>query len=88
METGAPAKWIVDPLLIIYHGLVIPFAIGLHRGVKRSRKSFLAPALLASAEMIAGLGGELFALCLADLAPGGIDQAAARTRFRPSDFAR
>ena len=36
MERNAPAKAFVDPLLILYHGLVIPFAAGLHRGLPQA----------------------------------------------------
>ncbi|MFZ2102525.1 MAG: DUF998 domain-containing protein, partial [Oricola sp.] len=53
METGAPAKHVVDPLLIAYHGSVIPFAIGLHRATRSLARSWLAPALLSGA----GLAG-------------------------------
>jgi hypothetical membrane protein len=45
MEKGAPAKRIVDPLLVLSHGLVPPFALGLRR-VTGAR---LGPALLAGA---------------------------------------
>lgn len=49
METGAPYKHVVDPLLVGYHGLVIPFAFGLHRGIRDKRRNPLGAVLLAGA---------------------------------------
>jgi hypothetical membrane protein len=49
METGAPFKHVVDPLLVGYHGLVIPFSLGLHRAIRDHRRNPLGPVLLACA---------------------------------------
>ena len=35
IETGAPNKRLLDTLLLGFHGLVIPFAFGLHQSVAR-----------------------------------------------------
>ena len=48
MERDAPAKHIVDPLLVGYHGLVVPFAVALHRGL---------PAGPATGPLLVGLAG-------------------------------
>ena len=58
METGAPFKHVVDPLLVGYHGLVIPFAIGLHRAIRGDKRNPLGAILLASA----GAAGVLLTL--------------------------
>ncbi len=51
-ETGAPnAGWLMV-LFTAYHALVIPLAIGLHRGLPRSRRAWLGPALLGAAGIL------------------------------------
>lgn len=62
MEKGAPAKPVVDPLLVAYHGSVVFFAMGLHRSTKSVSGSWIAPALLAAAGM-AGVVLTLFLPC-------------------------
>lgn len=62
METGAPAKAIVDPLLVAYHGLVIPFALGLYRWLPSGGPGLAGPLLLAFAGM-AGVVLTLFFPC-------------------------
>lgn len=57
---GAPAKPLVDPFLLAFHALAIPFALGLHRAVAPGPGGPLAPALLAAA----GLAGMILTLFL------------------------
>lgn len=48
-ETGAPnAAWLMV-LFTAYHALVIPLAVGIHRGLPRARRDWLGPALLGAA---------------------------------------
>lgn len=48
-ETGAPnAGWLMV-LFTAYHALVIPLAIGLHRGLPRARRDWIGPVLLGAA---------------------------------------
>lgn len=48
-ETGAPnAGWLMI-LFTGYHALVIPLAVGLHRGLPRTRLDWIGPALLGTA---------------------------------------
>ena len=49
MEAGAPFKHVADPLLVVYHGMVIPFAIGLHRAIRDGNRNPLGAILLAAA---------------------------------------
>lgn len=49
IEAGAPNKAPLDLLLLGFHGLVIPFALGLHRAVRPGPGAALAPALLGGA---------------------------------------
>lgn len=49
MEREAPAKAFVDPLLLVYHGLVIPFALGLHRGLPSGQPLHAGPLLIGLA---------------------------------------
>lgn len=58
MERDAPAKLIVDPLLVAYHGLVIPFAAGLHRGLPRGVPELAGPLLIG----LAGVAGVILTL--------------------------
>ena len=62
MERGAPAKTIVDPLLFLYHGLVVPFAWGLHRGLPYGQPDRAGPLLIGVAGT-AGLVLTLFFPC-------------------------
>lgn len=62
IEVGAPYKYVVDPLLLGFHGLVIPFALGLHLSLNATRNRLTGPALLAGAGM-AGLVLTLFFPC-------------------------
>lgn len=51
-EAGAPnAGWLMV-LFTAYHALVIPLAIGLHRGLPGSRRSWLGPLLLGAAGVL------------------------------------
>lgn len=50
VERGAAAKHVVDPFLLLYHALVIPFAIGLRRAI-------YPDALLPVGPFILGLAG-------------------------------
>ena len=51
-ETGAPdAGWLMV-LFTAYHALVIPLAIGLHRGLPRARRGWIGPSLLAAAGVL------------------------------------
>lgn len=68
MEQGAPAKPLVDPLLVLYHGLAIPFAAGLHRGLPEGRPGRAGPLLIALAGM-AGVILTLFFPCDPGCAP-------------------
>lgn len=58
VETGAPNKPFIDALLLAYHGLLIPFALGLHVSVAGARGDREGPALLA----LAGALGVLLTL--------------------------
>lgn len=58
MERGAPAKFIVDPLLVMYHALVIPFAVGLHRDLPTGPSGPVGPLLIG----LAGLAGVILTL--------------------------
>lgn len=49
IERGAPNKPLLDALLLGFHGLVIPFALGLGRAVRPGPGGPLAPLLLALA---------------------------------------
>jgi len=49
IETGAPNKALIDAFLLGFHGLVIPFAIGLHREVRARPRGWIAPLFLAGA---------------------------------------
>jgi hypothetical membrane protein len=49
IEAGAPHKQLLDVILFFFHGLVIPFAWGLHRGINDGNGSRLGPFLLAGA---------------------------------------
>jgi hypothetical membrane protein len=62
MEVGAPYKHVVDPLLIAYHGLVIPFAVGLHRALPGGARGWIAASLLGAAGL-AGVALTLFFPC-------------------------
>lgn len=62
IEVGAPYKHVVDPLLLGFHGLAIPFAVGLHLSLTDTRNSLKGPALLAGAGF-AGLILTLFFPC-------------------------
>lgn len=66
MERGAPAKRIVDPLLVAYHGLVVPFALALHRGLPAGGAA--GPLLIGSAGA-AGVILTLFFPCDPGCAP-------------------
>jgi hypothetical membrane protein len=57
VETGAAAKAVVDPLLLAYHALVIPFAAGLHVAIAE-RGRVAGPLLIG----IAGLLGVILTL--------------------------
>lgn len=52
IERGAPYKAILDPLLLGFHALVIPFAWGLHRSTAVTRRGALGPILLAGAGVL------------------------------------
>lgn len=58
MEKDAPYKHVVDSLLLAYHGLVIPFAWGLHRVICDEDRNPLGPLLLA----VAGGAGVILTL--------------------------
>jgi hypothetical membrane protein len=49
VEKGAARKSLVDPLLVLYHALVIPFSVGIHRAVYGSRTIAAGPVLLGLA---------------------------------------
>lgn len=48
-ETGAPNAWWLMVLFTGYHALVIPLAVGLHRGLPKARLGWIGPALLGTA---------------------------------------
>lgn len=51
-ETGAPnAGWLMV-LFTAYHALVIPLAIGLHRGLPGARRDWIGPVLLGAAGVL------------------------------------
>jgi len=52
IESGAPNKALLDGMLFGFHGLVIPFAYGLHRGIDGGKGSRLGPFLLAGAGVL------------------------------------
>jgi hypothetical protein len=52
IETGAPNKMLLDIMLLFFHGLVIPFAYGLHKGIDNGSGSKLGPLLLAGAGIL------------------------------------
>jgi len=52
IEAGAPNKLLLDIMLFFFHGLVIPFAYGLHRGINDGKGSKLGPFLLGGAGVI------------------------------------
>lgn len=68
IEAGAPFKHVVDPLLLLFHALVIPFALGLHRALRDQRRGRIAPVLLAGAGA-AGVILTLFFPCDPGCAP-------------------
>lgn len=49
IERGAPNKTLLDLLLLGFHGLVIPFALGLGRSIAPRRFGRIAPGLLVFA---------------------------------------
>jgi hypothetical protein len=49
IEAGAPHKALLDTMLTVYHGLVIPFALGLHKSISDGAGNKAGPILLASA---------------------------------------
>ena len=51
-EVGAPNAWWLMILFTAYHTLVIPLAIGLHRGLPKSRFDWLGPTLLGAAGIL------------------------------------
>lgn len=58
VERGAAAKPIVDPFLLLYHALVIPFAAGLRRAIHPGAAMPVGPIMLG----IAGLAGVILTL--------------------------
>lgn len=60
VEVGAAQKSMVDPLLVTFHGLAIPFAAGLFLALTPGRNVLLASLLLAGA----GLMGVVLTLFL------------------------
>ena len=52
IESGAPNKLLLDAILLGFHGLVIPFAYGLHRGIGGGNGSRIGPYLLAAAGVL------------------------------------
>jgi hypothetical protein len=58
IERQAPAKALVDPLLIVYHGLVVPFAFGLYRGLPNGPPLYAGPLLIG----LAGAAGVVLTL--------------------------
>lgn len=51
-EVGAPNAWWLMILFTAYHALVIPLAVGLHRGLPKTRRGWLGPALLGTAGLL------------------------------------
>jgi hypothetical protein len=51
-EVGAPNAWWLMILFTAYHALVIPLAVGLHRGLPRAQLDWLGPALLGTAGLL------------------------------------
>lgn len=51
-ETGAPNAWWLMILFTAYHALVIPLAVGLHRGLPKARLGWLGPTLLGAAGVL------------------------------------
>lgn len=58
VERGAAAKHVVDPVLLLYHALVIPFAFGLHRAIYPRAAMPVGPVMLG----LAGLPGVILTL--------------------------
>lgn len=58
VERGAAAKHVVDPVLLLYHALVIPFAVGLHRVIYPDAAMPVGPFMLGRA----GLAGVILTL--------------------------
>lgn len=58
VERGAAAKYVVDPLLLLYHALVIPFSIGLCRATCSGALLPVGPVMLG----FAGLAGVILTL--------------------------
>lgn len=58
VERGAAAKHVVDPVLLLYHALVIPFAVGLHRVIYPDAAMPVGPFMLG----LAGLAGVILTL--------------------------
>lgn len=58
VERGAAGKRVVDPLLLLYHALVIPFSIGLRRAIHPGAILPVGPVLLG----LAGLAGVILTL--------------------------
>lgn len=52
IERSAPHKTFLDPLLLGFHALVIPFAWGLHKSTAVTRRGALGPILLAGAGVL------------------------------------
>jgi hypothetical protein len=52
IEAGSPNKTLLDIMLFFFHGLVIPFAYGLHKGINDGKGSKLGPWLLAGAGVL------------------------------------
>jgi hypothetical protein len=52
IETGAPHKTLLDAMLTGYHGLVIPFALGLHKSIGDGAGKRVGPILLAGAGVL------------------------------------
>ncbi len=51
-EMGAPNAWWLMILFTAYHALVIPLAVGLHRGLPKARFDWLGPVLLGTAGLL------------------------------------
>ncbi|MGC9371192.1 MAG: DUF998 domain-containing protein [Paracoccaceae bacterium] len=58
VERGAAAKHILDPVLLLYHALVIPFAVGLRRAIYPGAVLPVGPIMLG----FAGLAGVILTL--------------------------
>jgi len=58
VERGAAGKRFVDPLLLLYHALVIPFAFGLRRAIHPGAALPVGPFMLG----LAGLAGVILTL--------------------------